>query len=172
MSKPTRERKSGYSGATIEGTLGTLSLVMSKAYRKGYAPNNPVKQLEKDERPKIKQSPKRVLSADEIERLLKTSGETFAPIVATMIFTGLRLGEVLGLRWESIDRDEGYIYVRHQLSRKRELVKLKTEAAQRDVVPSVLETLSSRRPMANLATTVRRARASNGPLPGRSSARG
>jgi integrase len=122
-------------GSTIAGTLATLSLVMGKAVRAGYAPVNPVRQLDRSERPSIPKGRKRALSGDEIERLLAESGDTFRPIVATMIFTGLRIGEILGLRWQDIDRVAGMVRVRGQLTRGRELVGYgKTRAAVRDVV--------------------------------------
>jgi integrase len=121
--------------ATVVGTLATLSLIMGKAVRAGYAPVNPVRQLDRSERPSIPSGRKRALSGGEIERLLAEAGDTFRPIVATMIFTGLRIGEVLGLRWQDIDRDAGMVRVRGQLTRKREFVSYgKTRAAVRDIV--------------------------------------
>jgi hypothetical protein len=59
--------------------------------------------------------------------------EHFRPILATAVFAGFRQSEILGLRWQDIDLDEGVIRVRHQLARataKRpaRLIRLKTEA--------------------------------------------
>jgi integrase len=61
-------------------------------------------------------------------------GEGFQAMIAVMVFANLRIGEVLGLRWQDIDFDQGYLNVRNQLSPKRELAQLKTKAARRDVV--------------------------------------
>lgn len=33
-----------------------------------------------------------------------------------LMFTGMRCGEVLGLRWEDIDTDTGYIHVRRNVT--------------------------------------------------------
>jgi integrase len=55
-------------------------------------------------------------------------------LVATAVFSGLRLMELLGLRWCDLDYDAGYIRVRHQLGRYGRLKTLKTTAAERDVV--------------------------------------
>jgi integrase len=108
---------------------------MNKAVRAGYAPINPVRLLDKDERPKIQATEKRVLGGAEIELVLREAGDTFRPIIATMVFTGLRIAEVLGLRWEDIDRGRGYIHVRGQLTRSRERADHgKTAAARRSVV--------------------------------------
>src|SRR5262249_39010449 len=47
---------------------------------------------------------------------------------------GLRLMELLGLRWCDVDREHGELHVRHQLGRTGALQKLKTNAGKRDVV--------------------------------------
>jgi integrase len=51
-----------------------------------------------------------------------------------LAYTGLRIGEALGLTWADIDHDAGLIRVHRQLSRQREHTKLKTEAGRREVI--------------------------------------
>jgi integrase len=96
-------------------------------------PANPVAQLERDERPRVRKRRGRVLQPDEIRALLDSAtSDRYRVLIATAIFTGLRLMELLALRCQ--DLDEGEIRVRHQLARKdRRLVELKTESAARDV---------------------------------------
>lgn len=133
--QPDGKEKPPLKGSTIAGTLATLSLIMGKAVRAGYAPANPVRQLDKSERPKIDTPEKRSLDTNQIERALAHAGDLFRPIVATFIFTGLRISELLALRWCDIDRDAGYVRVRGQLNRQRELVDYgKTKASRRDVI--------------------------------------
>ena len=96
-------KKKGYVGWTISGTLSTLSIVMDRAVRAGYAPVNPVRQLHRDERPKIRHADKRALDQEEIASLLANATDTFRPLIAFMIFTGVRLGEALGVQWSEID---------------------------------------------------------------------
>jgi integrase len=56
-------------------------------------------------------------------------------LLATGVFSGLRLQELLGLRWLDIDRESGELHVCHQLSRKGGMLKpLKSGAGKRDVV--------------------------------------
>jgi integrase len=89
-------KRKKYAGWTIAGTLSTLSLVMARARRAGYAQANPVVQLDKGERPKIQASAKRALDEAEIAKLLTEAGDTFRPLIAFMLFTGVRIGEALG----------------------------------------------------------------------------
>ena len=49
-----------------------------------------------------------------------------------LLFSGVRLGEALGLRWEDVDG--GFLHVRRQLGRDRLPAESKTRAARRDVV--------------------------------------
>ena len=127
-------KKKGYVGWTISGTVSTLSIVMDKAVRAGYAPVNPVRQLHRDERPKIRHADKRALDQEEIASLLANATDTFKPLIAFMIFTGVRLGEALGVQWSEIDFAAESVRVRVQLDRKRRRVDLETDAARRDIV--------------------------------------
>jgi len=75
----------------------------------------------------------------EIERLLREATPKYRPMLATAVFAGPRLMELLGLRWQDIDFKAGVIRVRAQLTRGTKddpprLVELKTTAAKRDVV--------------------------------------
>ena len=107
---------------------------MSKAHRRGYASTNPVLQLEKGERPQILRSEPRVLDEAEIGKLLVAAGDTFRPLIAFMLFTGVRVGEALGMQWENIAFDQHEIRIRKQLGRDRLLGPVKTKASRRDIV--------------------------------------
>jgi integrase len=125
------KRKTGYAGSTIAGVVSTLGLILSKAKRRGLIPANPVADLERTERPKLTQVEKRVLDAAEIAKLLENGG-TFRPLIAVLVFSGLRLGEALGLQWQDVG--DGFLHVRRQLGRDREPAAIKTQAGCRDVV--------------------------------------
>jgi integrase len=75
----------------------------------------------------------RVLQPDEIRALLDSAtSDRYRMLIATAIFTGLRLMELLALRWQDVGDSE--IYVRHQLSRMgKRLVDVKTDSGERDV---------------------------------------
>jgi len=71
-------------------------------------------------------------------RLLTACAPRYRTLVATAIYTGLRISELLGLLWSDFDLDHGELHVNAQLSRARRgtpsrRVSLKTPAAYRDV---------------------------------------
>ncbi len=140
-------QKAGFAGWTIQGTLSTLSGCLGHAKRRGLIPANPVSDLLRDERPSVGGDEKRVLSQDEIAAVLSAATDTFRPLIAILIFGGPRLGEALGLRWQDVDFEGGFLRVRSQLSPQRELAELKTKSGRRDVVliPQLARTLKEHR---------------------------
>ena len=76
----------------------------------------------------------RILSREEIGTLMQCAEEGQRPLLAAAVFTGLRLGELLGLTWANIDFDRGVVQVRRQLDRSGERVEPKTRQAVRDVI--------------------------------------
>ena len=58
-----------------------------------------------------------MLGRAEIERLLAACAPRDRLMVATVLFTGLRISEMLGLVWDDVNFAAGVIHVRAQLSR-------------------------------------------------------
>ena len=118
---------------TARIVLIALNQVCRFAVRRGWLADNPVAKLEPGEKPRW--TPKRVsiLEGDELGRFLAASGRR-RPLFEFLAYTGLRIGEALGLTWADIDFDAGLIRVHRQLSRKREHAPLKTEAGKREVI--------------------------------------
>jgi integrase len=56
-------------------------------------------------------------AAREIERLLTACSPRNRLMLATVLYTGLRISEVLGLVWDDVDFAAGVIHVRAQLTR-------------------------------------------------------
>jgi integrase len=140
-------REKGLSGWTVRGVLTPLSRILNDGVRRGHLHANPVKLLERSERPQVVPSEKRILSRDEIEALLVAALPKYKPLLATACFTGLRLGELLGLVWADVDLEGGFIHVERQLDRTGTRKPPKTPKAIRDVVlmPSLGRLLDSHR---------------------------
>ena len=104
-------REEGKKAATINLALGPLSGMMRTAVRRGLAAQNPVGQLDRHERPKNDARRMEILDTDEIKLVLSSASKTFYVILATAIFTGMRMGELLRLTWEDIDWEGGVVRI-------------------------------------------------------------
>ena len=101
------------SPATVNRELQVLSKVFSLAYDNGLVETNPMRRVHK-----LREAPgrERYLTDDEEKRLFEVLSGRRAhvrPIVVVALQTGMRQGEVLGLRWEHVDLDQKTIYVAH-----------------------------------------------------------
>jgi integrase len=149
-----RDRQSaGLSSWTRKGMLTPISRVLALAVRRGYASENPLRLLQPEEVPKgrAKDDP-RVLDRDEIGCLLRAAPALYKAALATAVFAGPRVMELLGLCWRCVDLDGEIIRVRHQLTRGSRtnpprLVELKTRGSRRDIVllPELSELLREHR---------------------------
>jgi integrase len=145
-------RAAGCSEKTTGNALATLHSVLRFALRHGWIVNDPIPRLERGERPRPKPRVQRVLGRDEVARLLACCAERYRPLLATALFTGMRISELLGLVWGDVDLDAGVIQVRAQLSRAHRgspstRVAPKTRAAVRDIplVPQLCDMLRAYR---------------------------
>ena len=106
---------------------------------------NPKARISSSERPTARNlTEARVLSAEEMCALIAHTITTYQPAITTACLTGLRLQELLGLRWGDVflpsksDESPPLIQVRHQLTRATRdkparLVPLKTKGSRRDI---------------------------------------
>ena len=121
--------------SSVRAVVNVLSRVMSRAVRRGAITTNPVAGLERWERPQGRPREMRILQRHEIGRFLAAAPERHRPMLATLVFCGLRIGEALALRWSDVDVAAGRLRVRWQIDAKTgERVEPKTITAKRDIV--------------------------------------
>jgi len=103
-----KERLKLVSQATVNRELACLRFMFSKAVEWEKADVNPVKRVKlfRENNQRI-----RYLSMDEIGRLVACSSEDLKPIILTALYTGMRSGEILKLKWEDVDLTQRIIYV-------------------------------------------------------------
>ena len=97
--------------ASVNRELATLSKVFSLAMDNGVVSNNPCRRVHKLREDNQR---KRYLSVDEEERLMAAligRRAHLVPVVQLAIHTGMRRGELLGLRWGNVDFARAVIHV-------------------------------------------------------------
>jgi integrase len=108
--------QAGRSPATAVRVHSTLRAALSQAVRDGVLVRNVAALVEP---PRTAQHQYQPLSASEARRLLDaTAADRLGPLFATALGTGLRQGELLGLRWIDVDLDAAMLTVWHELERR------------------------------------------------------
>jgi len=96
------KRREDASGATVNRNLALLSNLFTVAIKCGYAEKNPVKRVKRYKENAGKRR-RFVFSPEEIQRLMAAAPDHLRPILTVAFWTGLRKGDILGLRWDSVD---------------------------------------------------------------------
>lgn len=127
-------RTVGRKAWTIRASLTVAGRVFDFARRRlGWAGQNPVRLLDRSERPRSDQRERRVLEGEELERLIGAADERYRALFAFAAGTGARLGETLGIKWRSLDLEAGSASITHQLDRQGSYVELKTARSRRTI---------------------------------------
>ena len=105
----------GLSARTAAHARAILRRALADAERDGLVVRN-VARLARP--PRVEQREMRALTPAEVRLLTEaTAGDRYGPLYAFAVGTGLRLGEVLGLRWQDVDFEAGTITVQRAMAR-------------------------------------------------------
>jgi integrase len=96
------------STTSVVKILRSLGRLFKMAVRWGVLEHDPTSALEK---PALPTSKTRYLTAEEFQRLEAAAAPWLRPFLRMAVSTGMRLKEVVGLRWENIDRQAAILYV-------------------------------------------------------------
>jgi integrase len=118
--------------------LITLNQVCRLAVRRGWLADNPVAKLEAGEKPRWTPRRAAILESDQLARVL-AAADKYRTLFEFLAYSGLRIGEALGLCWADVNFDAGLVRVHRQLARDRVHSGLKTGASKREVIlaPSI-----------------------------------
>lgn len=109
--------KKPLSAKTVKNVHGTLCKALSEAVRIHYMPANPTNGCIL---PKVNREEVHPLEGEQIIQFMEAIKEdSFEPIFFVALNTGMRLSEILGLRWSRVDFKKGTIKVDAQLMVKR-----------------------------------------------------
>lgn len=123
------------SAATVGKYVIVVKMMFKTALIWGYIAKNPAEYIKRP--PVSKQEPK-ILAPQEIKRLVEATPAKHKALMATACYTGMRQGEILGLKWDDIDFENKRVYVQRTLQ-QGQLLGPKTEASRRSVdIPAFL----------------------------------
>ena len=104
----------GLSPCTVQRVHAVIHRALKQALRWGLVPRNVSEAVDP---PKAQRKEIRPLTPEQVRTLLKAAqGDRLEALFALAITTGLRQGELFGLRWENVDLEAGRLSVRQTLT--------------------------------------------------------
>jgi integrase len=122
----------GLSPRTVQYTHAVLHRALRQAVRWGLVPRNVSEDVD---RPRLRREEIRPLNRHQARHLLNTAGESgdrFEALYVLALHTGMRPGELLGLKWEDVNFDEGGLQLNRALAGKN-LTAPKTKRSRRRI---------------------------------------
>ena len=125
------------SSSTVRATRQYLGMALNQAVRDGLIQRNVAKDTKP---PKLVKEEIHPLDAKQVNKLLVVAqeyGDIAHMVIMIALNTGMRLGEIFGLKWDCVDLKTNMIYVRRQLvtSKKGSLFQPpKTKASRRRIL--------------------------------------
>lgn len=147
-----RLAKDGRSRAMLKRATSSLSAILSYCMSTGQATRNVVRENRHTRRrhQRLEDRHERRLEVgvdiptkEEIRAMLAAASGRWRPLLVTAIFTGLRAGELRGLRWRDVNLDAAELTVRQRADKWAAMNVPKSYAGQRTVplAPMVVNTL-------------------------------
>jgi len=143
-----RKSSEGAKPQTVRNIHACLRRALAQGVRWGAVTRNVATLVDL---PRVDRDEVRPLSPRDARAIIEaTRGDRLEPLVVVTLATGMRQGEVLGLRWQDVDLEAGFIEVRHALlriDRKVQLVEPKTKRSRRRIAvpPAVVAVLREHR---------------------------
>jgi len=104
-----KRKEEGRKPETINKELGVLRRMFNLAVEWTLISTNPIRGMKLV---KVQRYLPRVLTEEEFGRLYRSASPHFKPILLCAYLTGMRKSEIAKLRWDDVDLERGYIYVR------------------------------------------------------------
>ncbi len=110
IAKGQNHNNPGLSPATVHGIHTILHHALKTAEAEGLLPANPAGQVTP---PKVSDKPKRILNNEQLDTLMAAirRDDLWHDFFYTELTTGLRRGELCGLKWEDFDSEAGTLKV-------------------------------------------------------------
>ena len=129
-----KEKLSSLSPRTVQYIHVTLHKALKQAVSDGLIPRNATEAVKP---PQVRREEIRPLTPEQVKMLLEAaSGDRLEALYVLAVHTGLRQGELLGLKWDDIDLETGTLQVRRALTTAKggpRLAAPKTKGSRRRV---------------------------------------
>lgn len=144
------EKGNALSDSMIRSIHMMLHQAMDAAVRERIIVKNPT---EGTVIPKNNYAPKQILTEEQLERFLEVVRQdpVWSDFFYTELTTGMRLGEICGLKWQDFEEKTGRIHIRRSVHRRKgggvRVGETKTETGTRTILlpPSTVEILKARK---------------------------
>jgi len=144
------EKGNALSDSMIRSIHMMLHQAMDAAVRERLIVNNPT---EGTVIPKNNYAPKQILTEEQLERFLEVVRQdpVWSDFFYTELTTGMRLGEICGLKWQDFEEKTGQLHIRRSVHRRKgggvRVGETKTETGTRTILlpPSTVEILKARK---------------------------
>ena len=129
------KREEGRGARTAQLIHVVLHAVLQQTVKESILGRNPADAIQ---RPKVEQTERHILNEEQAQHLVIASqGTRFGMLFYLALMTGMRKGELLGLKWSDLDWKSGVLDVQRQLQQSvghsYSLVTPKTKAGQRQI---------------------------------------
>jgi integrase len=132
-----RDGDGGLSVKTVRYVHGIIRKALADAARKGSVVRNVALDADPPKLSSARRPEMKCWTADELRRFLElVDSHRFAPAFQLAAMTGMRRGEVLGLRWHDVDLDSGRLSIRQaviSVAYKVMLADIKTDNGRRTI---------------------------------------
>lgn len=137
--------RSGLSWRTVKSLRTTMGTLMAAAESAELIPSNPVRKTRFPRRGPTKQ--KAVIAPEKIRELLDALPAPSRSLAWLLVLTGLRIGELLAVRWRNVDLENGVLRVTETVY-EGHFDTPKTQRSQRSVPlgPMAIRILSAQKP--------------------------
>ncbi|MGH9603783.1 MAG: tyrosine-type recombinase/integrase [Terriglobales bacterium] len=136
--------QSGLSWKTVKHLRTVFGTILTAAEGWDLIQANPVRKTRMPRRPRCE---KPTIALESVTQLLKTLAEPSRSLAWLLVLTGLRVGELLALRWQDVDLDAGFLRVRQTVYEGHfDEPKSRSSARTVPLASRAIEIFSSRKP--------------------------
>ena len=103
----------GPGARTVQVIHMVMHAVLKQAVKEGILGRNPADAVD---RPKVEVAERKILTEEQAQQLIiATTGTRYGTLIYMALMTGMREGELLGLKWSDVDWTKGQLHVQRQL---------------------------------------------------------